>query len=198
MSPIVIALTGTGLVLLGWYVSVASYAFWTRPRDLPAGPATSELGPESPAVVNLLVTRCEMTPDAADATLLDLAARHIVELYQPGDNPSDLLVRVRKDEPTGLTPYERRVLDRVRAIAPDRFVALEEITRQLTDGGPAWFMQLRAEVIADAVARGRLVRGDRLGYAQVGEVVTIRAQRWTHYVLELTVGIPTSSIVDVR
>src|SRR5262249_44567259 len=36
MSPIALALTGTGLVLLGWYVIVASYAFWTRPRGLPA------------------------------------------------------------------------------------------------------------------------------------------------------------------
>jgi hypothetical protein len=162
MSPIVIALTGTGLILLGWYVIVASYAFWTRPRDLPAGPPTSDLGPEPPAVVNLLVTRCELIPDAADATLLDLAARHIVELFQPGDNPADLAVRVRQTDPTGLTPYERRVFDRVRAIAPDRFVPLEEITKQLTDGGPAWFMQLRAEVIADAVARG-LVRARRFG-----------------------------------
>src|SRR5262249_22698311 len=149
-------------VLLGWYISVASYAFWTRPRDLPPGPATSELGPESPAVVNLLVTRCEMTPDAADATPLDPAARHIVEVYQPRENPAELLVRVPTDEPTGLTPYERRVFDRVRTIAPDRFVPLEEITKQLTDGGPAWFMQLRAEVIADAVARG-LLRARRFG-----------------------------------
>jgi hypothetical protein len=162
MSPIALALTGTGLVLLGWYGIVASYAFWTRPRDLPAGPPTSDLGAEPPAVVNLLVTRCQLTPDAADATLLDLAARHIVELYQPGGDPAELLVRVRADDPSGLSAHERRVYDRVGAIAPDHLVPLTEITKQLADGGPDWFRQLRAEVIADAAGRG-LVRARRFG-----------------------------------
>jgi hypothetical protein len=55
----------------------------------------------------LLVTRCGLSPDAADATLLDLAARRILELHQPGEDPADLLVRVRVPAPEGLTSHER-------------------------------------------------------------------------------------------
>jgi hypothetical protein len=162
MAPIAISIVGTGLVLLGWYAIVAGYAWFTRPRDLEPGPATDQLGPEPPAVVNLLVTRCELTQDAADATLLDLAARHIVEFYQPGLDPAALLVKVRNPEPTGLNPYELRVFDRVKALAPEEFVPLTDITKQLADGGPAWFMQFRSEVIADAANRG-LIRVRRFG-----------------------------------
>jgi hypothetical protein len=113
-------------------------------------------------VVNLLVTRCDLTADAADATLLDLAARRILEVFQPGDDPADLLVRVRVARPDGLNPYERRVFDRVAAIAGDRIAPLAEITRQYADGGPRWFKHLRTEVIADAAARG-LVRVRKIG-----------------------------------
>src|SRR5437660_1692390 len=109
MSLTLLALAGTGVLLAGWYALILGYALATRPRDLPAGPPTMDLGAEPPAIVNLLVTRCELNPDAADATLLDLAARRILELHQPDPDPADLLVRVRVPAPDGLTSYERRV-----------------------------------------------------------------------------------------
>jgi hypothetical protein len=146
-----------GAPLAIWYAAVLAYALATRPRTLPPGPATSEFGPEPPAVVNLLVTRCRLTAEAADATLLDLAARRVVELHQPGADPADLLVRLRGPVPDDLAPYERRVLDRVRDIAGDRLTPLREIHQRYADGGPRWLQHLRAEVIADARSRG-LVR----------------------------------------
>ena len=162
MANVLPSLIAAGAVLVVWYAVVAAYALATRPRDLPAGPPVSGFGPEPPAVVNLLVTRCRMTAAAADATLLDLAARRVVELHQPGPDPAELLVRVRGPEPAGLAPYERRVLDRVRSVAGDRFTPLREISGRYADGGPRWLRHLRAEVVADARARG-LVRARRAG-----------------------------------
>src|SRR6266540_2996789 len=111
VSTLVSVLVLAGVLLVVWYAVVLGAALATRPRDLDPGPPTMELGSEPPAVVNLLVTRCELTADAADATLLDLAARRILELHQPGDDPGRLLVRVRVAEPAGLSfrnPARRR------------------------------------------------------------------------------------------
>src|SRR6266545_236564 len=137
VSTLVSVLVLAGVLLVVWYAVVLGAALATRPRDLDPGP---------PAVVNLLVTRCELTADAADATLLDLAARRILELHQPGDDPGRLLVRVRVAEPAGLLPYERRVFDRVREIASDRLTPLDEITERYADGGPSWLRQLRTDL----------------------------------------------------
>ena len=79
------ALAGIGVPPVGWYLVVLAMHLVTRPRELRPGPPTPDLGGEPPAVVNLLVTRCELTAEAADATLLDLAARRILEVFQPGD-----------------------------------------------------------------------------------------------------------------
>jgi hypothetical protein len=125
-----------------------------------------ELGPEPPAVVNLLTTNCQLTQSAADATLLDLAARRLLELFQPGPDPADLMVRVRDRSPIGLKPYEQRVFDRVAANAGDRFVPLREIRQRYADGGPNWFSSLRSEVADDAKERG-LVHTRLLGTPMV-------------------------------
>ena len=62
--------------------------------DLPApGPETSELGAEPPAIANLLVNRCNVTSSAAAATLIDLAARRHLELFEVG--PDHFVVRLR-------------------------------------------------------------------------------------------------------
>jgi hypothetical protein len=162
MTDTGLALAGIGVLLVGWYLTVLASYLVTRPPDLRPDPPTFDLGTEPPALVNLLVTRCELTAEAADATLLDLAARRILEVYQPGDDPAGLLVRVRVASPERLRPYEQRVFDRVSAVAGDRFTPLAEITRQYADGGPRWFKHLRSEVIRDAAERG-LVRARGLG-----------------------------------
>jgi hypothetical protein len=153
MSTTVVALAGSAVILFGWFVVITTYALVSRPRELEPGPPTMELGAEPPGVVNLLVTRCELTAAAADATLLDLAARRVLQLHQAGPDPTDLLIRVRVNAPEGLTAYERRVFERFAAYAGDRFVPLKAVAKEYATGGPGWFQQLRAEIIADAQAR---------------------------------------------
>ncbi len=156
MSVTVICLIGAAGVLVAWYVITLLLALAARPRPLVPGPPTMELGYEPPAVVNMLVNRGEVTQAAADATLLDLAARRVLELHQPGSDPADLLVRVRVPNPSGLSPYERQVFDRVAAGTGDRLVPLTQVTQRYAEGGPEWSRQLRAWVVEDAKERGLL------------------------------------------
>jgi Predicted membrane protein (DUF2207) C-terminal domain len=113
-----------------------------------------DLGSEPPAVVNLLVNRCVPTVDAATATLIDLAARRILELAQPGPDPAAILVRVRVDQPTGLLPYEQLVFDRVHETSGDRLVPVADMAGHYANSGPKWMARFRAAVVADARTRG--------------------------------------------
>ena len=126
----------------------------TRPRTPAPTPATEELGPESPAVASLLVNHWEITEDAAESTLIDLAARHILEFRQPANDPRQTTVHVRQPSPAGLTPYEQRVFDRVRGLSQGGMVPLTALT--FRDAGKAgnWGKRLAAEVIAEARANG--------------------------------------------
>lgn len=143
-------------LLLVWYLALVGYAIVTRPRRLPAASAGTRLRDEPPAVVDLLVTRCALSPAAPGATLLDLAARRLVELRQPSLD-AEVLVRVGPVAPTGLLPYEQRVHARVARVAGDQFTPLRLLQSDAADGGPDWFRRFRAEVIEDAAQRG-LVR----------------------------------------
>jgi hypothetical protein len=79
----------------------------------PEGPPTLEPGSELPAVASLLVRGARARRAAAAATVLDLAARGLVDLAWMG--PSMLGCRaVREPEGTHLRPFERRVLERLR------------------------------------------------------------------------------------
>ncbi len=151
---IIVAIAVTGF----WYAIIVLVALATRQREPAPGAPTMQLGAEPPAIVNLLVTRAHPTSAAADATLLDLAARRILELHQPSLNPADLLIRVREPAPTGLTSYEQRLFDRFASWAGDRFVPLSQAAARYADGGPTWFAAMRTEVVADAQARGLVVQ----------------------------------------
>jgi hypothetical protein len=152
---------------LAWLVGVA-----TRPRPVPADPPTPDLPDDPPpAVVGYLVNGCRLDPDAAVGTLMDLAARKYLELYQPGDDPEQTLVRVLKSDPEGLAPYERRVLDRVvEAAGQAGAVSLAELSGGYPRDGYRWSERFREEVIADAKERG--LRSDRVGLVD-GLVVVI-------------------------
>jgi len=71
---------------MAFYLLAAWLLLTRRPPVPPTLPATSDVGPEPPAVANLLANGGRVTPDAVPATLLDLAARRVVgiEETQPG------------------------------------------------------------------------------------------------------------------
>jgi Predicted membrane protein (DUF2207) len=125
--------------------------------DLPApGPETSDLGTEAPAIANLLVNRCHTTSAAPAATLIDLAARGFLELFEV--SPERFVVRVRTvSDAEGLTEYEGQVLALVRRKATGGSAPLEAIELDESDADE-WRARFGKEVVADARRRG-LVRG---------------------------------------
>ncbi|HWB35499.1 MAG TPA: hypothetical protein VHA75_05680, partial [Rugosimonospora sp.] len=124
-----------------------------RPRPLPA---TQDLGPnpEPPAVVSLLANYWEITEDAAESTLLDLGARKYLEFRQPANDPFQTTVHVRVENPPNLNAYERRVFERVRGIAVGKVVPLTALTFRDPKAAAGFAKRIRAEVVADARARG--------------------------------------------
>jgi hypothetical protein len=123
--------------------------------DLPApGPETSELGAEPPAIANLLVNRCHVTSAAAAATLIDLAARGHLELFELG--PDKFVVRLRNTT-DALNDYEQQVMSLVREKATGGSAPLEAIELD-ESSADAWRDRFAKEVVADAKSRG-LLRG---------------------------------------
>ncbi|MFI7080293.1 DUF2207 family protein [Micromonospora sp. NPDC049903] len=157
MDPRLLLDLAMGLgALAGWLLLYGAVRWVTRPAAVSPAPATPDLGAESPAVVNLLVNRWSLTEDAAEATLLDLAARGFFEVRQPGDDPMQSTVHLPASPPdeTGLRPYERLVLDRARGLAVDGVLPLTALTFRDETRARAWNRRLRGQVIADARAAG--------------------------------------------
>lgn len=149
-----------------WTVAATAVAAWvgaywlcrllTRPMWIGAGPATQDFpGPEPPAVVSLLANRWRITVDAAESTLLDLAARGFFEIRQPAADPHQTTIHLRSDaDEHGLADYERRVLRRVRGAAVGGVVPLPALTFRNSGEAAGWSKRLTAEVVADARRRG--------------------------------------------
>ncbi|TML23901.1 MAG: DUF2207 domain-containing protein [Actinobacteria bacterium] len=153
------------LLLLAAAIAAASVGVWfllygaalliTRPARPEPTPATQELpGTEPPAVVSLLAGYWDLSEDAAESTLIDLAARRYLEFRQPGNDPMQTTVHVRVPDPGGLTAYERRIFDRVNGLAVGGVVPLPALTFRDQSQAAAFEKRVRAEVIADARARG--------------------------------------------
>src|SRR5437660_2821080 len=96
-----------GLGSLGlWAAAYAVVMLVTRPARPQPLPATQELpGTEPPAVVSLLAGYWDLSEDAAESTLIDLAARRYLEFRQPANDPMQTTVHVRTPNPTGLNAY---------------------------------------------------------------------------------------------
>jgi len=144
------------LVAGGVLVAITIVVFLTRwlvslPDLPPPGPETSDLGPESPALANLLVNRCGVTTAAAAATLLDLAARRHVLLFEAG--PGNTIVRVQAPVDEPLTDYETQVLDLVREKATGGSAPLEAIDLDPSEANE-WRKAFAKRVVADAARQG--------------------------------------------
>ncbi|WP_329457108.1 DUF2207 family protein [Streptomyces sp. NBC_01497] len=148
---------GAALIVL-WLVAFGCALVATRNGVVAPGPATQEFGddPEPPAVVSLLGNHWRGVEHAAAATLLDLAARGLVELRQPGDDPARSTVHLTEAgrAAPGLTPYEQRVLDRVSARAGNNGAPIGAIAFREDKRAASWNTALRREIIAEARLRG--------------------------------------------
>jgi len=136
-----------------WLVAVAVAAVALRPERPPTGPAVSELGPESPAVVNLLAHRFEPTPEAVPAVVLDLAARRVLEIIElPGGEQH--VLHVPETTPPGLSDTEQRVLSHLQRKAIRGVVPAPAMTTGPEDASAAWWRGVRKATIAEAQAAG--------------------------------------------
>jgi hypothetical protein len=139
----------------GWFALYGLALVVSRPARPAPLPATQDLpGSEPPAVVSLLAGGWDLSEDAAESTLIDLAARKYLEFRQPGNDPMQTTIHVRQPNPTGLNRYEQRIFDRVAGLAVGGVVPLPALTFRDTGQAATFEKRLRAEVVADARARG--------------------------------------------
>ena len=161
-------------------VSVAAWAglyglmlLATRPRAVPAAPATQDLGAEPPAVVSLVGQGWDLGEDAVEATLLDLGARKLFEFRQPANDPTHTTIHIRQPNSAGLSPYEQRVFDRVAGLAVGGVVPLTALTFRDSKKAKSWWKRVRSDIVADARSRGLSRR--RFSPAIVGALVAAAA-----------------------
>jgi hypothetical protein len=153
-----VALLAAGFVLTAAWLAFTGIVRAVRePRNPHPVAETLDLGPEPPALANLLTRNFRVTPDAVPATLLDLAARKVgVELEQT--HPGAYACRVRPESArssgdVAVTPYEARLLEFVYRRAVDGIVPTTALTTGPQDESRRWFKRFTREVVADAQAR---------------------------------------------
>jgi Predicted membrane protein (DUF2207) len=138
-----------------WLLAVGIVYQRRRPNEARPDPPTLELGPEPPAVANLLVHDFRVTHDAVPATLLDLAARGAVELEER--EPGSYVCRLEARTDGELAPYEQRIVDLLRRRQSGGIVPAQALTTGPSKESSRWWNDFRREVIADAQRRGLCV-----------------------------------------
>ncbi len=160
-------LTAIGLDDLSLVAGVVGVVIWlllllvvrwvTRKRPTVAGPKIQELpGDEPPAVVAYITQGLTITQDAAESTLIDLAARGFIELRQSGNDPRHTTIHIPNGGPDDslLLAHELRVLNRVRRTASGAVVPLDALRGRIGTNWKTWQRRFDAEVVAEARARG--------------------------------------------
>lgn len=150
-NELVLAITAAATAAV-WLAAAGTVFLRRRPPEPPVGPRTLELGPEPPAVANFLANRFAVTDDAVPATLIDLAARNVVDIEQRG--PGVFFVRLRSAHDESLTAYEQHVLGHLRAHASDDVVPAQALTTGPQEESKRWGRAFRNQVVADAQRRG--------------------------------------------
>ncbi|MEV0714638.1 hypothetical protein [Asanoa sp. NPDC050611] len=163
-----IAIAVAVLATAAWAALFGLVLLFTRSMAPSPAPATMDLGPEPPAVVNLLANRwTRPDEDAAEATLLDLAGRRFYEIRQPGDEPVHSTIHLPSAPPSdaALLPFEQRLLARIRAAAVGGVVPLTALTFRDAGQARGWRRRFDAEVVAHARRLGLSRR--RISKAQI-------------------------------
>jgi hypothetical protein len=133
-----------------------------RERRVTAAPATPDLRDEPPAVVCLLVNGLVDAPQVAGATLLDLAARRVIEIHEVAPGAEHTIVRSGTAAlPDSAPAYERRVAERVAATAGRTWTPVAELVRTYADGGFNWQRRLVRDALLDARRRGLVSKPDQ-------------------------------------
>lgn len=158
-------LVAGGIVTALWLVLLAWRWFATFPFLPDAAPATSDLGDEPAAVVNLLCHRWSLTQAALAATLLDLATRGLLAVEQYG---GQIVVRAREERLAGqqLTAYEQLLFDHVRSRVRERSAPVEALGLGTEAEAADFWKRFAKAVTGDArrrgLARSRWSREDRV------------------------------------
>lgn len=145
------------LVLAGisagaWLLVFAARWVASYPKMPAAGPETTDLGDEPPAIVNLLAHRWTLTRAALAATFLDLAARRIISIDLLGRGA--YVVRLRETPREPLLKYEQQLLDLVRSRATGGSAPLQVLTLGEEHEAERFWKKFRERVIDDAKGRG--------------------------------------------
>lgn len=149
-TPLAVAAAGTAIA---WLIALIIVLIARRPPRVHAVDQGMELPPEPPAVAGLLANDFVVPGEVAPAILLDLAARHIVDLEEV--QPGKTICRLREHAPTeALTEYEQRVLAELRDKAIDGVVPTDALTTGPEEQSADWHHALAQEVVDDAQARG--------------------------------------------
>ncbi|WP_433213523.1 DUF2207 family protein [Dactylosporangium sp. CS-047395] len=179
------------VTLVVWALLAAGALWRSRPRlPEPGETLSTPPGEEPPAVVSLMVNRWRADEDAIDSTLLDLAARGFLELRQPGEDPAETTVRLRKGDGRSLTPYEQQVLDRVNQLSVNGEASLTSLAFRSWTEARRWRGAFYRAVIEEARTRGlsqrRLSRPTRrtlLGAAVVPSGFMFATWMWASFKL---------------
>ncbi|WP_433055303.1 DUF2207 family protein [Dactylosporangium sp. CS-033363] len=179
------------VTLAVWALLTAAALWRSRPRlPEPGETLSTPPGEEPPAVVSLMVNRWRPDEDAIDSTLLDLAARGFLELRQPGEDPAETTVRMRKGDGRSLTPYEQQVLDRVNQLSVNGEASLTSLAFRSWTEARRWRGAFYRAVIDEARTRGlsqrRLSRPTRrtlLGAAVVPSGFMFATWMWASFKL---------------
>jgi hypothetical protein len=155
------ALVATGAAVLAWLALLGALRWARRPRDARSTAPSSavgrelpELGPEPPALAGMLANDFDPRRDAVPATLLDLAARRVVEIEGLRQEARVRLLDADPASDDALLPYERRVLELVRRRASNGVIPAAALTSGPRKNARQWWRDFRNEVIDDAQARG--------------------------------------------
>src|SRR5918911_1908858 len=145
-------IAATAAATAPWLLAVLVVYLRRRPAEPEPGPPTLDLGDEPPAIANLLVHDFRVTRDAVPATLLDLAARRLVEIEER--EPGSYVCRLEERSDGELTSYERRVLELLRSRASNGVVPTEALTTGPKKESSRWWKGFEKEVVSDAQQRG--------------------------------------------
>jgi hypothetical protein len=148
-NPTLVWLTAAGLA--AWFVLLGVMWALRAPRRPRAGGETTDLGPESPALANLVTHAFNPTRDAVPATLIDLAARGLIEIEDRGLGNYYCRLTGRSAD---LTPYEQMMIDHLRSVAVEGVVPAEALTTGPQDRSRAWWKVFRKEVVEHAQSAG--------------------------------------------